>query len=70
MWVSVKTPRMVGIYNRAGGLDLLVGVKVVKGVRCAISWVLFGKRERDLGESTAIEVIHALDWDSCVWVLS
>lgn len=57
MWVSVKKLRFEGNYNGAGGLDLLVGVKVVKGV----SWVLLGKLERDLGGSTAIEVIHVLD---------
>lgn len=36
-------------------MDLLVGVKLVKGVIWKISWLLFGRLERNLGGSTAIE---------------
>lgn len=58
MWVCVKTLRPTDSSNRAGGLDLLGGVKLMKGVR-----VLFCRLESDLGVSTAAEDIHALDYD-------
>lgn len=64
-WVCAKTPRLIDSSHRAGGLDLLGGVKLMKGVR-----VLFCRLESDLGVSTATEDIHALDCDSCEWGLS